>query len=611
MLATIKRSLGFMSPKDRLTYFFLVIIRALSGVLDVIGIALIGLIAGLAATNLDPSKPLVIAGFTLPTFSESALLWLVVIVLLVFIVKTIIAVGLSKALTRFLARVESEQATRIASSVFSNDLGKLQTVNRSEIVWASLGSAFQAFSCLLVSFGTFISEGLLLVLISLTFVVVDPIASVFVVIYFGILVIVIQLFIGSSLKRAGEDTTEGNIESVQALDDLLGAFREISIAEKTQFYIKKFSVARAKMARGGGQMTFLSGMPRYVVETALMLGVVIFVGFQFVTGQLATGLVTVGVFLTGGVRIMASLLPLQNAAANVKNQAEQGKLSLDLLEEIKATDGKNNSNKLSQEALAQETIDTSGDLGEAVTISGVSFSYPGSATAALKNITMQVNSGQHVAIIGPSGAGKTTLVDLMLGLVTPTEGEVLLGGIAPSERISAFPGTVAYVPQNPGIISGTIAQNVAIGLNDAEIDEERVLDCLNKANLTDLITSLPEGIHTSVGNQSDSLSGGQIQRLGFARAIYSQPKFIVLDEATSALDASSEAFLASSIKALGKSVTVVVIAHRLSTVQHSDVVYVIEGGEIIASGKFAHLRKTVPMVAEYVRLMSFEEQAPE
>lgn len=600
-----------MSPRDRLKYYFLVIVRSLSGVLDVIGIALIGLIAGLAATNLDPAKPLVIAGITLPTFSEQSLLWLVVIVLLVFVVKTIIAVSLSRILTRFLARVESEQATRIAASVFSKDLGKLQTVNRSEIVWASLGSAFQAFSCLLVSFGTFISEGLLLILISLTFVIVDPIASVFVVVYFGLLVVVIQLFIGSSLKRAGEDTTQGNIESLQAIDDLLGAFREISIAEKTDFYIKKFSRSRAKMARGSGQMTFLSGMPRYVVETALMLGVVIFVGFQFMTGQLATGLVTIGVFLTGGVRIMASLLPLQNAAANVKNQAEQGKLSLDLLAQINSVEEYSSLNVTKQVVPSQSSNPSKNENGEAVSISEVSFSYPGSSTPALKNITMQVSSGQHVAIIGPSGAGKTTLVDLMLGLVTPSEGEVLLGGLPPSERIALFPGTIAYVPQNPGIISGSIAQNVAIGLDDSDVDEARVIDCLNKANLGDLISSLPEGIHTSVGNQTDSLSGGQIQRLGFARAIYSQPKFIVLDEATSALDASSEAYLASSIKALGKSVTVVVIAHRLSTVQHSDVVYVIEGGEIIASGKFAQLRKTVPMVAEYVRLMSFEEQLPE
>ena len=610
MLTAIKRTLGFMKPKDRVFYYFLVIVRALSGVLDVIGIALIGLIAGLAATNLDPEKPLVIAGFTLPTFSEQGLVWLVVVVLLVFAIKAFIAVALSRVLTRFLARVESEQATRIAASVFASDLGKLQTVNRSEIVWAALGSAFQAFSCLLVSLGTFVSEGLLLILISLTFVVVDPIASVFVVLYFGVLVAVIQLFIGSSLRKAGENTTQGNIESVQALDDLFTAFREISIAQKTQFYINKFSNSRTKMAQGSGQMTFLSGMPRYVVETALMLGVVIFVGFQFMTGQLASGLVTIGVFLTGGVRIMASLLPLQNAAANVKNQSEQAKLSLDLLAEISPnTSGPDSLQKLQK--VAESNDEKTSATGEEVLISRVSFAYPGSSANALSNIDMKVSSGQHVAIIGPSGAGKTTLVDLMLGLVTPSEGEVLIGGLTPSERISLFPGNIAYVPQNPGIISGTIAQNVAIGLDDVSIDEAKVVDCLKKANLSDFVEGLPAGIHTSVGHQSDSLSGGQIQRLGFARALYSRPKLIVLDEATSALDASSEAFLSSSIKALGKSVTVVVIAHRLSTVQHSDVVYVVENGKIIASGKFSHLRKTVPMVAEYVRLMSFEEQLPD
>lgn len=610
MLTAIKRTLGFMKPKDRVFYYFLVIVRALSGVLDVIGIALIGLIAGLTATNLDPDKPLVIAGITLPTFSEQGLLWLVVVVLLVFAFKAFIAVALSRVLTRFLARVESEQATRIAASVFASDLGKLQTVNRSEIVWAALGSAFQAFSCLLVSLGTFVSEGLLLILISLTFVVVDPIASVFVVLYFGVLVAVIQLFIGSSLRKAGENTTEGNIESVQALDDLFTAFREISIAQKTQFYINKFATSRTKMAQGSGQMTFLSGMPRYVVETALMLGVVIFVGFQFMTGQLATGLVTIGVFLTGGVRIMASLLPLQNAAANVKNQSEQAKLSLDLLSEIPTSKSGANAIQMTQTD-SQVSAGDEPRVGEVVSITGVSFAYPGSSTNALSDIEMKVSSGQHVAIIGPSGAGKTTLVDLMLGLVTPSKGEVLIGGLTPSERISQFPGNIAYVPQNPGIISGSIAQNVAIGLDYGFIDEARVLECLKKANLADFVQSLPAGIHTSVGHQSDSLSGGQVQRLGFARALYSRPKLIVLDEATSALDASSEAFLSSSIKALGKSVTVVVIAHRLSTVQHSDVVYVVEGGEIIASGKFSHLRKTVPMVAEYVRLMSFEEQLPD
>lgn len=325
-----------MRASDRIKYFLLVISRALSGLLDVAGIALIGLIAGLAATNLDPAKPLVIAGFTLPPVTESMLLLLVVSVLIIFTVKAVLAVWLSWVLANFLSRVEREQATVIASSLFGQDLSELQSLSKSEIVWAVMGSTYMAFSGLLISLGTFISEGLLLILISATFFLVDPIATLFVVIYFGLLVLIIQKVIGGSLKRAGEASTNGNIQSLQAIENLLNAFREISILQKADFYLNKFANARGKLARGNAQMTFLGGMPRYVVETALMLGVVIFVGFQFITGQLASGLVTVGVFLTGGVRIMASLLPLQNAAASVKNQTEQSKLSLELLETINA-----------------------------------------------------------------------------------------------------------------------------------------------------------------------------------------------------------------------------------------------------------------------------------
>lgn len=190
-----------MRASDRIKYFLLVISRALSGLLDVAGIALIGLIAGLAATNLDPAKPLVIAGFTFPPVTESMLLVLVVSVLIIFTLKAVLAVWLSWVLANFLSRVEREQATFIAASLFGQDLSELQSLSKSEIVWAVMGSTYVTFSGLLISLGTFISEGLLLVLISATFFLVDPIATLFVVIYFGLLVLVIQKVIGGSLKE--------------------------------------------------------------------------------------------------------------------------------------------------------------------------------------------------------------------------------------------------------------------------------------------------------------------------------------------------------------------------------------------------------------------------
>lgn len=604
MLFTVKTSLGFMSPRQRFYYFFLMGMRAISSVLDVVGIALIGLLAGLAATSLDPNKPLVIFGLELPSVDQQTLVILVIIVLLIFALKAVLAITLIRAMTNFLAKVESENAVKITRYIFTGNLDAVQSHSKGEILWAVGGSTAMAFSGVLSNLATLFSEGLLLVLVLSTFFVVDAMATVFVFIYFGLIILTIQLVISRSLRTAGQNAASGSMDSTSAVEDFVEAFREIVIFGKQSFFLEKYQEARFRMARGNAAINFFAGMPRYVVETALMLGVVIFVGFQFITGQLASGLVVVGVFLTGGVRIMASLLPLQNAVANIKTQTEQSVVAHKLLNEIDLNESVIDSHTSNLE------LDYS-DLKEkalGVELKNVTFSYPASHQPALSKIDISISPGQHIAIIGPSGAGKTTLVDLILGLITPSSGQVLIGQTTPHQILSSFPGAISYVPQKPGIVSGTIAENVALGIPKESIDQELVWEALKSANLADFVNGLPEGIQSSVGNQSDALSGGQIQRLGLARALYEKPRLIVLDEATSALDASSEALITESLKKLGKNVTVIVIAHRLSTVQHSDNVFVMEKGSITASGKFSYLRKNVPMVAEYVRLMSFEAE---
>ncbi len=615
MISAIRRSLSFLSKRERRVYFTLVILRAFSGILDVVGIALTGLLTGLAATSLDSGKPLVVFGFTLPQVTEQTLLLLVVGVLVVFSAKAVIAITLGRAIANFLARVDAEKAAEITRYLFTGNLARVQTLDKGEIAWTVMGSTSNAFPGLLGNLSTFVSEGLLLFLIAATFTVVDPVAALSVFVYFGILIFVIQGVISRLLQKAGVDASEGNMESLLVVDDFLGAFREISVFNKQDFYLDKFDRARSRVSFSGGMLNFLGGMPRYVIETALMLGVVIFVGYQFLTGQLATGLVTVGVFLTGGVRIMAALLPLQNAAAVSKNQVEQSAMAHRLLREArdfaatKISGGGRKSSTSHSEAESHERGQDSSSLSQAlrVTVDDVSFVYPGSTVPALEHVSLTIESGQHVAIIGPSGAGKTTIVDMLLGLLEPSQGIVHINGTNPQSLNAARPGLISYVPQNPGLVSGTIAENIALGVSPEDIDYVKVNNAVKAAFLEDFIAALPDGLQTSVGKQGDALSGGQVQRLGLARALYEQPRLIILDEATSALDATSEAFVAASLRNLGKDVTVVVIAHRLSTVQHSDVVYVVENGTVTASGSFSKLRKSVPMVAEYVKLMSFDE----
>jgi ABC-type multidrug transport system fused ATPase/permease subunit len=606
VLASVRLSLGFLAPRERVTYFVLLGLRSLAGLLDVFGIVLIGVLTGIAASQIGGpnAPPITLLGFALPRLNDQALFELVVFVLIVFAAKAAIAISLTRALTGFIARVEATNASKIATFLLCGTLSEVQRFSKAEVQWAVTGSTVYAFTGLLNNVGTLITEGFLLLLVGATFVFVNVLAALVVAAYFSLVIGLIQWVIGGSLKKAGIDSTEGTIESTGAINDTLDTFREISVLNKQKLFLDRFAVSRTRVAHSGGMMAFLGGMPRYVVETSLILGVVLFVGGLFLAGQLAAGFVTIGVFLTGGVRIMASLLPLQNATANMKNNIEQARLAQGLLVSadaaLVAEDGRRE--------FPAPPIQFNADGALSVEVVNVDFTHPGNSETTLRDVSLTIPAGAHVAFIGPSGAGKTTIVDVLLGLVSPDSGSVRIGGVEPSLLRATTPGLISYVPQKPGIVSGSIAENIALGVEPADIDYDRVAEVVDAAHLTEFIESLPGGLTTSVGKQADALSGGQIQRLGLARALYTRPRLLILDEATSALDAGAEAFVSASLAKLGRGVTVVVIAHRLSTVQHSDAVHVVEGGTITAFGKFSTLRRTVPMVAEYVKLMSFDEQ---
>ncbi|HEU4808687.1 MAG TPA: ABC transporter ATP-binding protein, partial [Homoserinimonas sp.] len=471
--------------------------------------------------------------------------------------------------------------------------------SKAEFQYAITGASNWAFTGILNNVAAIITESFLLLVVAVAFFVVDPLTALFAIAYFGITVVGMQYFIGRSLKRAGNDAADGTVEGTNAISDTLDTFREISVLARQDHFIDRIHRSRLRIAHSGAVLQFLGGMPRYVVETALILGVVVFVGVQLLSGDLASGLATLGIFLAGAVRIMGSLLPLQTAVAALKINAERSKVALDLLAELPTSEP--------AEQAKPTSFDHESGAGLPVQLDSVHYRYPGDERDVLNGINLQIAAGGYTAVIGPSGAGKTTLVDLVLGLIKPDSGRVLIDGVEPTDLRVVAPGVVAYVPQKPGMVSGTIAENIALGVEPDEIDQERLAEVVEAAFLTEFIASLPDGVNSSVGKQVDSLSGGQIQRIGLARALYVRPRLLILDEATSGLDASSEAFIGDTLTRLRGSVTVIVIAHRLSTVQHADVVNVLVDGEVIASGDFRTVQAQVPMVAEYVRLMSFDE----
>jgi ABC-type multidrug transport system fused ATPase/permease subunit len=224
----------------------------------------------------------------------------------------------------------------------------------------------------------------------------------------------------------------------------------------------------------------------------------------------------------------------------------------------------------------------------------VSFTYPGSETKASAEISFGVSSGSSLAIVGPSGSGKSTVLDLLLGVINPDEGRVLVSGVPPRDAIKIWPGSVGFVPQDIVIIKGSIRENVALGYPIEEASDDRVYKALGIANLLQFVESLPQGIDTELTERGANLSGGQRQRLGIARALFTDPKLLVLDEATSSLDAETEEEVTKSILELHGAITIVIVAHRLSTVRSSDKVAYLLNGNVTAIGTFDEVRKAVP-----------------
>jgi ATP-binding cassette subfamily C protein len=241
-----------------------------------------------------------------------------------------------------------------------------------------------------------------------------------------------------------------------------------------------------------------------------------------------------------------------------------------------------------------------------VEFKNVSYSYPNSRDIAVKNLNFVFRPGSQVALMGPSGAGKSTMADLICGVIKPTKGDINFLGFKTNQELQKTLASVSYVPQKPGLVSGTIADNVALGVESDAINRGRVLESLELSHLGTLIDELPEGIDTPLGKLQDGLSGGQIQRLGLARALYSKPGLLVMDEATSALDAESEFEIQKALADMKGKVTVVLIAHRLNTIQHADMVLLVEDGEVTDSGTFKELQTRNQQVDRLVNLMKID-----
>jgi ATP-binding cassette subfamily C protein len=337
------------------------------------------------------------------------------------------------------------------------------------------------------------------------------------------------------------------------------------------------------------------------------VGVALFVLAQSLSGDIVKSAGTIGVFLSGGFRLTAALLPLQNALLKINSVLPSARTAHDILKFAKGNEAACREETTSKESQAPAPRRPSSNSPIGVEFRNVTFSYPDGDNPALRNVSFDIQPGAQVALMGPSGAGKSTIADLLCGVLASSSGSIERTD-SPNGPVSFEElGRVSYVPQRPGLVSGTILENVALAENEEEVRREQALEALQLANLSELIAELPDGLDTPLGKLQDGLSGGQMQRLGLARALYTKPGLLVMDEATSALDAESEAEIQKALDSMRGKVTVVLIAHRLNTIQHADQVILVEDGQVKDSGTFKELIARNPSVERVVDLMRVEK----
>ncbi len=610
MLSTIRRSWNLLTRRQKVGLSILSVARIAVNFLDIIGITLIGIAVTVLLGNIDSISAL----NWLPSPFRDSPAFLLLATAVVFLTKTVFGILLARETAMFLARVEVYNSNRIATSVFSQGLAATKRLSRSEVEWVVLRSSTVAFSGVLLQGMIFQAEASLAILVFSLMLVADWQATIAITIYFLLILSIFHWLSSSKFQAAGSQLSLSSVAVTQIITNLVNAFREIWVLQKTNRYLSSLAEARGQVARASATAIYLQAIPRLLVETALIIGALGFLGWEVVRSDGQGNFASLGILLVGSLRIMSALLPLQRSLADIRFIKPQAEGAQELLDQY-----------LSQETghAANETMEPLADARSApqgglrIEISKVTFAFedepePNSVqtgalmTPVIDEISLTIKSGSYVALVGPSGAGKSTLVDLILGLYQPSQGDILVEGLPARKFFALHPGMVGYVPQKPGIVSGTIAENIALGVEPSEVDDDAVWAAIRTAQLEEYVAGLPSGIHSDLGPHADSLSGGQKQRLGLARALYTNPKFLVLDEATSALDAQTESFVTESLIVLRGEVTVLVVAHRLSTVRNVDTAYVLDKGKIIASGPFSKLRRDVPLIKNYIELMSFD-----
>ncbi|GAA1916895.1 ABC transporter ATP-binding protein [Nocardioides hwasunensis] len=514
-----------------------------------------------------------------------------------FIIKDIASLFVRRWQLNFMAREQVELSTELLEGYLTSPYSWHLRQNTSDKLWTVHGAVGMGFAGGLAGALAAFAEILTIVFIFGSLLVLAPWVALAAAAYFGAAAFVVQRFIrprvaaaGDKARLAAEDVSRSSLQPLTAV-------KEIKLRRAHARFVEDFRDASIRGAEAGVTTNLLGDLPKYFLEIVFVLGVGTLAVVATTGASAVEGLVLLGLFVAAGSRILPSSVRLINAFAAVRF----ARSPLQHLVTVHRLMRQNTHEEISR-------VVTEAVPGGDVQIRDLRFAYSDQEEVeVLRGVDIDVPTGSSLAVVGSSGAGKSTLVDIILGLQTPTGGTVEAGGISIFDNLPAWQRRVAVVPQEVTLLDASIGENIAF---DEDVDVDRLEAAVERAQLVDLVRGLPDGLDTMAGERGSRLSGGQRQRIGIARALYRNPSLLVLDEATSALDNETERRLTDTIESLHGSVTVVVVAHRLSTVRHCDRLIFMEEGRVTASGTFDEVRQASPTFARLVALGSLDPKEP-